>query len=112
MKETRIRMLEPLDDHGVQRQAFEIICHLTGDRAYADSDDNALAAAAQLVRDAFDGMPVQGRDKAARKSITIIENGSYQGILTELARAGWSGPAKHADTATVVDGARGRRIVL
>ena len=105
-----IRMLEPLDDDPrVSRQSFEIICHLTGDRAYADTDDAALRAAAQLVDDAFDGMPVQGRDKAARRSITIVENGSYQGILTELARAGWAGPASAA--VTVVDTPRGKRAV-
>lgn len=108
----RIRLLEPLDDHGVQRQAFEIRCHLTGDRAYADDADAALRAAAQLVDDAFDGMPTQGRSRAARKTITIIENGSYQGILTELARSGWAGPAAEAAAATIVDSPRGKRIVL
>lgn len=88
---------------------YEIHCRLTGDRAEALDDDAALAAAAQLVRDAFDGMPVQGRDKAARESLYIVRDGAYQGILTELARLGHGSLVEFERAELVALGDRGSR---
>lgn len=88
---------------------YEILCKLTGDRAEATSDDDALAAAAQLVRDAFDGMPVQGRDRAARESLYITLDGRYEGILTQLARLGHRNRVEWERIELVALGSRGNR---
>lgn len=68
--------------------AFAIKCGLTGDAAEAETFEAALVAAAALVDDAFDAVPVQGRTKAARRSLLIIRDGMYDGAATSLARAG------------------------
>lgn len=67
---------------------YEIKCQLTGDVAEAETWEAALVAADTLVRDDADANPYQGRTRAARASLLLSEDGSYRGILTELARSG------------------------
>lgn len=67
---------------------YEIICGLTGDVAEADDADGALRAAAQLADDAFDALSIQGRYKAARRSLIVSRRGVYDGRLTALAVSG------------------------
>lgn len=88
---------------------YEILCKLTGDRAEADTDDAALIAAWELVEDAHRAVPAQGRLEAARKSLYITRDGSYQGTLTELARLGHRSVAAFERSEYVALGARGSR---
>lgn len=78
---------------------YEVKVALTGDTAEAETWEAALVAADTLCHDADDALPVQGRMRAARKSVTVTEDGSYRGTLTELARSG----ARSAPTSTACE---------
>lgn len=67
---------------------YEIRCALTGDEAEADSAEAALLAAHTLVDDAFDELPLQGRVRAARRTISILRDGIADVALTRLAQRG------------------------
>lgn len=73
---------------------LEIICTASGDRADAPSAEHALVAAAQLVTDHVDadGGSYYRSPKRVRATLIITENGTYNGTLTGLARAGYRGP--------------------
>lgn len=76
---------------------YEITHYLTGDRAEADSAEAALVAADTLARDAADNTRTSnGREigslKRSREHLAIHVNGTYNGTLTGLARAGYREP--------------------
>lgn len=71
-----------MDDH------YEIRCYASGDRAEADDAAAALVAADTLARDYADASSVRSL-KRARATLEIACNGTYNGMLTRLARAGY-----------------------
>lgn len=71
-----------------RRLPYEIVVAISGDRAHAETAEQALAAADALCRDHQSSLGTQGALKAARDSVYITENGTYAGILTAFARLG------------------------
>lgn len=65
---------------------FEIVCR--GDRAEAETAEEALVAADRLVTDHLDANPGASL-KRTRAAVYIAENGTYNGTLTNLARNGY-----------------------
>ncbi len=71
---------------------FTVIVERSGDRAKASTLEGAFYAARILCRDHANGVGgIQGAFESARRSVIILENGTYAGTATELARAGWNG---------------------
>lgn len=80
-------MHDAAEKHGTDDH-YEIVCHRSGDRAETDSAEGALLAADTLARDYTDEGPARNL-KTVRESIDILVNGTYNGTLTRLARAGY-----------------------
>lgn len=80
--------IEETFEHRCNPTPFEIICTASGDRAEAETAEAALVAADTLARDSLDGISAQGALRAARRTLYITENGTYNGLLTEFARRG------------------------
>ena len=76
--------------HGTTEH-YTIRCFASGDEAEADSAEAALVAADQLARDYADSGPARNL-KTAREQLAIHLNGTYNGTLTGLARAGYKAP--------------------
>jgi hypothetical protein len=64
---------------------YKIVCAASGDVAFAEDLNGALAAAYSLVDDA---PHLQGATGTHRRSLSIYKNGQYDGLATTLAQEG------------------------
>lgn len=71
---------------------FTIRCYRSGDHAEAATAEAALVAADTLAHDYADARGAAGALAAARRSLQVEENGTYDGTLTRLAQAGYRVP--------------------